>query len=523
VLALGCVLAAAAAAGAQGTEEGAFVVRVGRDTVQVEHFSRSPEGLVVDLESRRPPLRQRYRLSLTPDARAPRLEMDVWAPGSPAGSAPAQSAVLRLEGASAFIEQNAQEMELPTFEGALPFVNPSFSLVEQVLRRARALGGATVPVPVFLLSGAQSLTAEVRWVGADSAVVTVAGNPVVMRVDAVGRILGGRLAGAEVERVAGLLLGGPDRSVSERSEPPAGYGAPPGAAYTDEEVRVATEEGHELVGTLTLPRGARGRLPVVLLLTGSGLQDRDNAVRGLEGYRPFRQIADVLSSRGMAVLRLDDRGQGASGGDLSSATTASFAADARAAVTYLRARPEIDPERVALAGHGEGGVIALMLGAADPRIRALALMATPARAGLEVSLLQSRHRLESRGDLHGARLDSALLVARAALEGQKTRSPWLRFYLEHDPAPDAARVRASVLVLHGTTDREVPVTQAEELHALLQPGPGRRKRLEVFPGHNHLLLHDPSGDVTGYGALEDRLVPPEVLDPLVDWLARELL
>jgi uncharacterized protein len=511
------------AVGAQLVEEGAFIARRGGDTVQVERFTRTDRMLLVDLDVRRPPMRQRYTATLTPDRLAPRFEIEIWAPGSAPGSAAGHRAELRLEGSTARLVQNQREMELPSMEGALPFIDPSFSLVEQVLRRARLVGGEISRVPVFLPSGGRSLEAEVRWLAGDSAVFTVGDTEMRLSVDRVGRLLGARSDGMVVERVRhpGAEAAGPGQDPSGRLAE-TGYGAPHGAPYAAEEVRVATEAGHELVGTLTVPVDRPGRLPAVLLLPGAGLRDRDGASASLPAHRPLREIADTLSRLGMAVLRLDARGHGDSGGSRSEATTAGFAEDARAAVTYLRSRQEIDPDRLALVGHGEGAAIALMLGASDPRIRALVLTGAAARPGMEVTLHQNRSSLEASGELMPAQVDSVLLTVRASLEAQKRQSPWARFYLEHDPAPDARRVRGSTLVVHGGSDRQVPVNFAEELHAILQPAPGGRKDLLILPGHNHLLVYDPWGNPQRYGELADLRLSPWVLGPVAEWLQRTL-
>src|SRR5262249_25768856 len=147
--------------------------------------------------------------------------------------------------------------------------------------------------------------------------------------------------------------------------------------FDAEEVTIATG-GYKLAGTLLLPRCAARPMPAAIMITGSGQQTRDSniPIPGLEGYRPFKQIAERLASGCIAVLRVDDRGVGGSTGreTLQSATTSSFADDTRAQIAYLRGRHDIDPERIALIGHSEGGAIALMIGASDPRIRAVVLM-----------------------------------------------------------------------------------------------------------------------------------------------------
>src|SRR5439155_12086266 len=164
------------------------------------------------------------------------------------------------------------------------------------------------------------------------------------------------------------------------------YSAPSDAPYVAEEVTVQTPMGHTLAGTLTLPKGASAahRAGAIVTITGSGPQERDEAI-GLQGYRPFRQYADSLGRRGIAVLRMDDRGTAASKGTFHGATSADFAEDIRAGLAYLRTRPEIDSTRLGLLGHSEGALIAPMVAAKEPALRALVLLAgiaRPARATL---------------------------------------------------------------------------------------------------------------------------------------------
>jgi uncharacterized protein len=301
------------------------------------------------------------------------------------------------------------------------------------------------------------------------------------------------------------------------------YSAPADAPYTAVDVTVPTPAGHTLAGTLTLPKNAPGRVPAVVLITGSGQQDRDSYLPLIPDYRFFRQIADSLSRRGIAVLRMDDRGIGGSGGLTPDVTSEDFAADIRAGVEWLRGRAEIDPARIALAGHSEGGLIAPMVAAADERIAAVVLMAGPAWSGRRISDMQIRDAL-ARGGVAGAALDSALARAVAERDSVGATMPWIRWFLAHDPLPVARRLRVPVLVLQGETDRQITPEQARELGAAIRAGGNADVTVRVFPGLNHLFLADPAGtaDPALYAALPDRRVPAEVLGALADWLADRL-
>lgn len=301
------------------------------------------------------------------------------------------------------------------------------------------------------------------------------------------------------------------------------YSAPAGAPYTAVDVVIQTPAGHALAGTLTLPRNPSGRVPAVVLITGSGGQDRDSGMPAVPDYRFFRQIADSLSRRGIAVLRMDDRGIGGSGGAGPSVTTEDFVDDIRAGVEWLRGRAEIDPARIALTGHSEGGIIAPMIAAEDERIAAIALLAAPSWSGRRISDMQVRDAVTRTG-FSGAALDSAVAQTIAERDAAVAAMPWMRWFLAHDPLPVARRVRAPVLVLAGETDRQVTAEQADELGAAIRDAGNRDVTVRVFSGLNHLFLPDAEGtaDPARYAVLPDKRVPPDVIGTLADWLAQRL-
>ena len=170
--------------------------------------------------------------------------------------------------------------------------------------------------------------------------------------------------------------------------PPEYYAPEPNAPYKAEEVQVSTSQGHILAGTLTLPSGSVLPYPAVVLITGSSPQDRDhlqNKRKPVSYYKPFRQIADAISRKGIAVLRMDDQGVGCSeGGPLENVTIQERADDSRSGIEYLRSRIEIDAERIGLLGLSEGGNIGPMIAASDPFIRALVIMAGSATNGIKI-------------------------------------------------------------------------------------------------------------------------------------------
>ncbi|MEW5929740.1 MAG: alpha/beta fold hydrolase [Gemmatimonadota bacterium] len=509
--------ALAAPAAAQDPERGEWIVRRGGDTIATETYTRTAQRLQAELALRMPVLRQRTDAELAPDGTVPRMGFAAL-PGRAGEAEPLASGSVAFRGDSALVEvRGATAAPLQRFapgRGALPYVNLSVALLEQAVRRARALGGGPASIPMLNLAGGNTFTATVSFPSADSAVVAV--GPVLLRfaADAAGRLLGGCVPsqGITMERA-----GRPTECATPRTD----YSAPAGAPYRAEEVTVNTPSGIALAGTLTLPAGVSGRVPAVLLLTGSGPQDRDQSSPGLPGWRPFRQIADTLSRRGIAVLRLDDRGVGGSGGSASATTLAEFAADARAALAWLRARPEVDPRRVGIVGHSEGGYVGPMVAAEDPALRALVLVAAPARTGRALVDYQSRFAIQADSTL-APHLDSLLVMAAAQNDSLAAASPWFGSLLAHDPLPFARRLRLPVLVIQGGTDRQVPAAEAPALAAAIRAGGNRDVTVRLFPGVNHLLLRDPDGSVAGYAALPGRQVVPEVLGALTDWLAARL-
>jgi dipeptidyl aminopeptidase/acylaminoacyl peptidase len=257
-------------------------------------------------------------------------------------------------------------------------------------------------------------------------------------------------------------------------------------------------------------------------ITGSGQHDRDEFIPYAGGIRLFAQVADTLSRRGIAVLRLDDRGVGASRGTASSSTGADFADDIRAAIAYLRTRREIDGDRIGIVGHSEGGSIAPMVAAADPRLRAMVVMAAPGEQGIEISMAQNKYIVDTDTSLTPAKRDSILRAARASLDPAKQTIPWVKYWMSYDPAPTARQVKAPTLILQGATDRQVPTDQAEKLAALIRAGGNRDVTVRVFPATNHLFLDDPVGDFRTYDKLKSNRVNPAVLGALADWLVKQL-
>ena len=289
------------------------------------------------------------------------------------------------------------------------------------------------------------------------------------------------------------------------------------------EVRVPGPAG-TLGGTLTVPGRGRARLPAVVTLTGSGAHHRDGNRTPEHPYRPFREIAEALAGCGIATLRLDDRGVGASAGDANAAAAEDTAADAHAALRFLRARPDIDLRRVGLIGHSYGGQIAPMVAAEDPAVAAVVLLADPAHPFRETMRYQHRYRIGNDPTIAPADRDAALEEAMRQQEANVAASTeaWRRSIQDRDPLPTARRLRMPVLILHGLTDRAVDPEDARLLEVAIRENGNRRVERRLFPGVNHHFQRDAIGAREGYDRLPTQTLAPEVPAALCSWLRASL-
>lgn len=496
-------------------ESGAFIMLAGRDTIAVERFTREATQLSGLTWFRPAGVRLEWVLALGPDGGARQLTTAVRPATAPVDAAPQQTAVFVWSGDSVFADvQPGPGGHFATMRGSLPYLNPSMAMLEAIVRSVPRGRTTRARVPVFMTAGGRTLEVDVDPARGDSVTLLFGGVEFALVVGADGRLRSGRIPAQDVriERVEAL----PEASFGLAAPD---YSAPAGAPYTADEVRVPMHGRFVLSGTLTRPKG-KGPFPCVLMLTGSGPQDRDEAIALVPGYRPFRQIADTLARRGIATLRLDDRGTGASQGAFAGATSADFADDAEDALQWLTTTPGIDGKRLAVLGHSEGGLLAPMLVSRGVKVSALVLMAAPAWAGERVIREQNRYAAASR--YRGAALDSVLRAADRRVASAGVADPWLGYFLGHDPLPVAQQVRVPVLLLQGETDRQVTAEQVDELATAMRAAGNRDVTVHRLPETDHLFLPDPSGDPAGYMRLPTRTMPASTLGLLADWLALRL-
>jgi uncharacterized protein len=333
--------------------------------------------------------------------------------------------------------------------------------------------------------------------------------------------------------------------------------------YAEVEVSYVSAPGVTLAATLTLPPG-KGPFPAVVLITGSGPQDRDEA---LAGHRPFYVLADYLTRRGIAVLRADDRGAGKSTGDYWAGTTSEdFATDALAGVKFLAARADIRKNQIGLVGHSEGGLVAPLAATRDDpdakRLAFLVLLAGPGVPLPEVLTEQNRliltaqhvpesyidadqamqrklfdiSRSESDPTKAATTMRTALaayvetvpepartqMKAQAEMQVLMMNSSWMRWMLGYDPVPALRHMKIPVLALFGGHDLQVPAAQnLPPMRAALAAAGNPATRVVELPGLNHLFQAAPTGAPSEYSQIEETL-NPLALQAVGDWLDARL-
>lgn len=316
----------------------------------------------------------------------------------------------------------------------------------------------------------------------------------------------------------------------------------PPLPYKSEEVIFPSAGGNvRLAGTLTLPAG-KPPFAAAILLSGSGPQDRDESIMG---HKPFLVLSDHLTRQGIAVLRYDDRGFGKSTGQFAAATSQDFAVDAEAALEFLKQRPEIDPRRIGLIGHSEGGIVAPMVAARRAETAFVVLLAGTGVTGEQVMLSQAEAMAKAAGAPPQAIEQNAAMQKRifalmkeesdpqklaeklagvlpAGPQGdaqiRQLTSPWFRFFLTYDPALALEKTKCPVLALNGELDLQVvSALNLPPIEAALRKGGNKDVRIERLPGLNHLFQPAKTGLVNEYAQIEETM-SPKVLDLIANWI-----
>ena len=302
---------------------------------------------------------------------------------------------------------------------------------------------------------------------------------------------------------------------------------------TDTDVKIPAN-GFGLAGTITLPTQAAGRLrhPVVILVPGARAVDRDET---LAGVPMFQQLAGTLADRGFLAVRYDRRGFGQSGGRVESATLEDSAEDVLAVYRWVKKRDDVDDRRIAVLGHGEGGLVAMIAASREEDIASLVLLATAGVRGAEMVLEEQRQQLAlmemSQAD-RAAKIEMQERIQLAVISGvgweslpadvrKQADTAWFRSLLIFDPATVMPRVKQPVLILQGALDTQVPPSHGERLADLAR----KRKKappvhVETLAGVNHLFVRASTGAVSEYPTLKEKVVVAEVATKIADFLKK---
>jgi pimeloyl-ACP methyl ester carboxylesterase len=318
--------------------------------------------------------------------------------------------------------------------------------------------------------------------------------------------------------------------------------------YHDEDIFYENKaQNITLAATLTIPQG-KGPFPGVVLITGSGPQDRDES---LLGHKPFLVLSDYLTRHGIAVLRADDRGVGKSTGIFAKGTTADFATDAEAGVAYLKTRPEIDSHKIGLVGHSEGGVIAPMVAARNKDVAFIVMMAgtgvpgdqiLPAqREAIEIAMGKSPEQAAKNAvnekemlQLVETEKDDAALQkelrekmagdvpeAQIGLQISQITSVWFRYFLTYDPATALRKVTCPILAINGSLDKQVlPGQNLPPIRKALADAGNQHAEVDELPGLNHLFQTAKTGSPTEYSTIEETM-SPVALEKMATWILKQ--
>ncbi|MCJ7581787.1 MAG: alpha/beta fold hydrolase [Candidatus Aminicenantes bacterium] len=329
-------------------------------------------------------------------------------------------------------------------------------------------------------------------------------------------------------------------------------------SYREEEVSYINSEANiTLAGTLTSP-DHEGTFPAVVLITGSGAQDRNEEVMG---HRPFLVLADHLTKNGIAVLRVDDRGVGGSTGNIDDSTSIDFAQDVIAGVEFLKTRKDINSKKIGLIGHSEGGLIAPIAASMTQDVSFIVMMAGTGLTGEEIIYLQSRLIAQASGvkseeieqnlsdqrkiftvvkgsepvDVINEKLKKMFFEDFEAMsederqvmgdpeasfysQVKQVTSRWFRFFLTCDPITYLRKVKCPVLAINGEKDLQVP--PKENLAAIaqaLKDGGNTHVTIKELPGLNHLFQKATTGVPSEYAKINET-INPEVLTLISSWI-----
>ena len=344
-----------------------------------------------------------------------------------------------------------------------------------------------------------------------------------------------------------------EKAVTKRPQEPT----KPYPYYSEDVVFQNTNANISLAGTLTLPN-KEGIFPVVILISGSGPQNRDEEILG---HKPFLIISDYLTKNGIGVLRYDDRGVGQSEGDFKTSTSADFATDVESAIAYLKTRKEINKKQIGLIGHSEGGLIAPMVASRSEDVAFIVLLAGTGIPGDQILLLQQKLTGKADG-ISEEELQKNESVNRRAfeivskstnleqltseltsyikqflkenpnsekpdgmsddefveLQVKQITSPWMLYFIKYDPATALEKVKCPVLAINGEKDLQVPPKEnLEAIKKALKKGGNNRVTIIEIPNLNHLFQECETGSPKEYATIEQTFSPTALIE-ILNWI-----
>ena len=439
---------------------------------------------------------------------------------------------------AAFVNITAQDIT-GSWTGKLDIMGTKLNLVFNITKGSDGKIGCTLDSPD---QGAKGIPAEITVTDGTAVKITIQQLAVVYE----GRLADGMLKGKFTQNGFSFPLDmKPGTVKQDRPQTPQ-----PPYPYTTEEVTFTnSDDNATLSGTMTYPTGfdkqKKGTVPVVIMVTGSGQQNRDEE---LFGHKPFLVLADYLARNGIATLRYDDRGTGKSTGNAAEATTENNMKDALAAVNYARKTGKFGS--VGVLGHSEGGTIAFMLGSRG-KADFIVSMAGPGVSGDSILIEQNRMALAMTGlppymtDAYctalagvlasisdGTAMASPEEAVRKATEKAggnlpqqladnlaqviKTATPWLKYFIAYDPTDDIKAVKCPVMAINGEKDTQVSAqTNTAAIRRLLPGNPSNT--IKTYPGLNHLFQTCTTGLAIEYGQIEETIAP-EVLKDIAEWI-----
>ncbi|MFO0982343.1 MAG: alpha/beta fold hydrolase [Planctomycetota bacterium] len=443
--------------------------------------------------------------------------------------------------ASAHITQgpSARDVSVPVPADPYALANNFVAQIELVLRLNPLAAGQAATHQLFSSNVLQTVPFTVRWLKQATETIDGAAVTGALLSDSLGEELlidaDGKLARLSIPSQSFVVRRTAQAAEAIEIRPPEQ--ALLSDRFATEEVSIAHQDV-KLAGTLARAKGSTGKRPAILFVSGSGPQDRNGFASGID--LGTHEILDRLTESGFVTLRVDDRGVGASTGPTKDLTFDDLLEDALACVDFLLARGDLDTSRIAVIGHSEGGLTAMLLAHERPALKAIVLMAAAGRSIIDVLKEQKAWALDSAGVKDPARAAELLVHARflelacsnAEIEPSDVRvdyrpalsaRAWLQSHARRDPIAALEQVACPVLIMQGEKDIQVSAERdAKRLAAALDRTHRADHELHVFAGLDHLFKRVPGATSQLADYLQQRPVDQEFLDTLVHWLQSKL-